>query len=248
MYVFKIITITILLLAAALSAHAQEEDESEYINVPKADSVRVVEEEEHEVQRFDIQGKVIPDSSVAFASDRIIRTDSSRADSTAAKGKKHSPVRAVWLSAVCPGLGQAYNKKYWKIPIIYAGFGGLGYAIYYTSTNFNQARAAYRAVVRGQYGQFNGYTSSSDVKYFRDQYRNYLNISVLVTVLWYGLNLIDAAVDGHLFSYNMDDKLSFNFDPSFLLQNPLGMNQTCLGLTFNVIPLVAKHKPIRLSF
>jgi hypothetical protein len=145
-----------------------------------------------------------------------------------------------------PGLGQAYNKKYWKMPIIYAGFGGLGYALYYTSSNYNLARAAYRNVVRGQFGTYLGYTDQQDLKYFRDTYKNFLNISALVTVIWYGLNLIDAAVDGHLYSYNMDDKLSFNFDPSFILPNSLGMSQTCLGLTFNVNLLAGKHtlKPI----
>jgi hypothetical protein len=242
MYVFKIITISFFLLLAG-SARAQEEDESEHINVQQADSARVKEEEQKQVQRFDINGTKIADSSVAFATDSVVRSDT-----TAVKGKKHSPLKAVWLSAVCPGLGQAYNKKYWKIPIIYAGFGGLGYALYYTSYNFNQARAAYRQVVRGQAVSYNGYTNSADIKYFRDTYRNYLNISALVTVLWYGLNLIDAAVDGHLFNYNMDDKLSFHFDPSFHIQNELGLHQASLGLTFSVIPLAGRHKPIRLSF
>jgi hypothetical protein len=236
MYVLKIITISVLLLVTALSAHAQEEDESESITPAKVDSPAV-----SQPQVFDINGTKIIDSSVAVGADTILKEDT-----TSAKVKKHSVSKAIWLSALVPGLGQAYNKKYWKMPIIYAGFGGLGYALYYTSSNYNLARAAYRNVVRGQFGTYLGYTDQQDLKYFRDTYKNFLNISALVTVIWYGLNLIDAAVDGHLYSYNMDDKLSFNFDPSFILPNSLGMSQTCLGLTFNVNLLAGKHtlKPI----
>lgn len=225
------------MLLAAVSVHAQEEDDdASETNKPLKIDSPVVEQPDI----FDISGKKIAaDSNVAFGADSVLRTDTS-----AVPGKKHTAIKAVWLSAVCPGLGQAYNKKYWKIPIIYAGFGGLGYALYYTSHNFNMARTAYRAAVRGQPVLYNGYSSPEDIKYFRDQYKNYLNISALVTVIWYGLNLIDAAVDGHLFSYNMDDKLSFNFDPSFRIQNDMGLNQQCMGLTFLLKPMAGKKKPV----
>jgi len=244
MYVFKIITISVFLLLAALSASAQEEDESESIKPLKIDSPAV---EEH--QEFDVNGTKIIDSTVAFGADTVLK-----ADTTQLKGKKHTAIKATWLSAVCPGLGQAYNKKYWKIPIIYVGFGGLAYGLYYTTTNFNQARAVYRELVRNviyypnttNLINYKGYTDVEDVKYFRDTYKNYLNICALVTVVWYGLNLIDAAVDGHLYNYNMDNKLSFNFDPSFLLQNPLGVSQACMGLTFTMKLGSGKHKPISL--
>ena len=238
MNVLRIICLSFFLLLAAASAHAQEEDDdvSETNGPTKMDTPVVLHPEV-----FDVGGsKISADSNVAFGADSVLK-----ADTTAVKGKKHTAIRAVWLSAVCPGLGQAYNKKYWKIPIIYAGFGGLGYAIYYTSHNFNIARTAYRAAVRGQPAVYNGYTSSEDIKYFRDQYKNYLNICALVTVVWYGLNLIDAAVDGHLYSYNMDDKLSFNFDPLFRMQNDIGMNQQCMGLTFTVKPGSGKQKAVR---
>jgi hypothetical protein len=238
MYVFKIIAISVFLLLTAVYASAQEEDESESINPPKVDTPLL-----EKPQVFDINGTKVIDSTVAVGADTVLR-----ADTSAFRGRKHSATKAVWLSAVLPGLGQAYNKKYWKIPIIYAGFGGLGYALYYTSSHYNLARAAYRAAVRGNYAIYNGYTDEEDIKYFRDTYKNYLNIAALVTVVWYGLNLIDAAVDGHLYSYNMDNKLSFNFDPSFLLPNTFGVSQTCLGLTFAITIPAEKHKTIRLNF
>jgi len=238
MQVFKIMPVLFLLLLAAVPASAQEEDEPETNTPQKIDSPAAAQP-----QIFEVNGTKIVDSSIAVGADTVLK-----ADTTTAKGKKHTANKALWRSAVLPGLGQAYNKKYWKIPIIYAGFGGLGYALYYTSHNFNEARAAYRAVVRGNPGWYEGYNDAEDLKYFRDTYKNYLNISALVTVIWYGLNLIDAAVDGHLYNYNMDDKLSFNLDPSFLLQNPLSMSQTCLGLTFTIKTGSGKRKMILVSF
>jgi hypothetical protein len=236
MYAFKITAVLVFLLIAAVSASAQEEDESDFITPPKVDSPQV-----QDTQEFDVTGnKMNVDSVVTMGADTILQ-----ADTTTHKGKKHTAAKAVFYSAILPGLGQAYNKKYWKIPIIYAGFGGLAYALYYTSSNFNESRAAYRAVVRGQFGSYLGYTDAEDLKYFRDQFKNFLNLSALGTVLWYGLNLIDAAVDGHLYSYNMDDKLSFNFDPSFILPNTLGMAPTtCLGLSFNINLLAGKRKAV----
>ena len=60
------------------------------------------------------------------------------------KEKVHSPHKATFYSAILPGLGQAYNKKYWKIPILYAGIGAVGYAIHFNSTNYQKYRNAYR--------------------------------------------------------------------------------------------------------
>lgn len=225
MYAFKILSFSAFMLLAAISLKAQEEDESEYINPPKIDSAAT---EYEEAQQFDFTGKNVGgDSAVVMAADTIFKADTT----TALPGKKHTAAKAVWLSALVPGLGQAYNKKYWKIPIIYAGFGGLAYALYYTNNNFNIARDAYRKVVRGQYATYLGYTSPEDLKYFRDTYKNFLNLSALFTIIWYGINLIDAAVDGHLYSYNMDDKLSINLSPLTPQPNALGLSQPSLGLS-----------------
>jgi hypothetical protein len=241
MHVLKIMFVSVFLLLAAMCGNAQSTDSAIHINTPHSDSVTI------QPHISEVNGATVVDSTATASTDTLPKSDTT-------KVKKHTAKRAVLLSAACPGLGQAYNKKYWKIPIIWAGFGGLGYAIYYTSTNFNQARAVYRALLRWQnppnvpLPSYNGYSDVEDVKYFRDTYKNYLNISCLVTVIWYGLNLIDAAVDGHLYSYNMDNKLSFNFDPSLMMSTPLGVSQTCLGLSFTINPLAGKRKTALVSF
>lgn len=193
-------------------------------------------------EKFDIKGKEIAvDSNVAFGADKIIP-----GKDTIPVVKKHSPAKAVWMSAVLPGLGQAYNKKYWKIPIIYAGLGGLGYWIYFESHEFNLARTSYRAAVRNPPYYTGTYKKheydASTIKTYRDYYKGLLNYAALATVLWYGLGLIDAAVDAHLYHFNVDEKLSFNLDPSFMLPVNLGVNQTCMGLTMKIIPLNGKKK------
>ncbi|MDW8273564.1 MAG: DUF5683 domain-containing protein [Chitinophagales bacterium] len=135
---------------------------------------------------------------------------------TKRKEKRHSPAKAAWMSAVFPGLGQAYNKKWWKIPIIYAGFGGLGYGLYHFGSNYSGFRRAYRLQVDNDsltIGSYRGITNAAELKFFRDDYKRNLDLMGVLTAVWYALNIIDAAVDGHLFHWNVDDKLTLRLHP-----------------------------------
>ncbi|MFN8278142.1 MAG: DUF5683 domain-containing protein [Chitinophagales bacterium] len=159
-------------------------------------------------------------SSLGSKDSGLAVVDTAAKDSTQTipprKLKRHSAGRAAWMSAVLPGLGQAYNRKYWKIPIVYGGFAGLGYAVYYTASNFTAARNAYRDAVDGNPATqrtYRGISSSAELKAYRDYYNRYLNIASIFTAVWYALNIVDAAVDGHLFHYNMNDKLSMELQP-----------------------------------
>jgi hypothetical protein len=129
----------------------------------------------------------------------------------------HSPLKAAMFSAVLPGLGQAYNRHYWKIPIVYAGFAGLGYALYYTSSNFIGYRNAYRAQLAnpGSYNpaSYNGVSDAGALKDYRDYYKKYMDISAIGIGVWYLLNIVDATVDAHLFEWNMKDDLSVTWHP-----------------------------------
>ncbi len=130
--------------------------------------------------------------------------------------KRHSPLYAAMFSAAVPGLGQAYNKKYWKIPIVYAGFGGLGYALFYTASNFYGYRNAYRLEVDENpltKGSYMGISSTGALKAYRDYFKKNMDITAICTGVWYALNIIDAAVDAHLFEWNMKDDLSVSWHP-----------------------------------
>ncbi len=156
----------------------------------------------------------LPTSFSAFDSTSAF----SKLDTSKSSAKKHSAKKAAFFSAVLPGLGQAYNKKYWKIPIVYAGFAGLSYAVYYTASNYHNARNAYRAQKDDDpttIGSFQGTTNAATLKEYRDYHKRNLTISGFCLGLWYFLNIIDATVDAHLFDFNMSDKLTMHVQPSF---------------------------------
>lgn len=160
-------------------------------------------------------------------------------DSTLSGDKKlrrHSPLYAALFSAVLPGLGQAYNRKYWKIPIVYAGLGGLGYGLYALSTSYNGYRAAYRLQVDEDpltHGSYKGVDDVATLKAYRDSNKNNLDIVAIVTAVWYTLNIVDAAVDAHLFEWNMKDDIHLSWQPS-VLSPQSNYSQTSLGVKLNL--------------
>lgn len=149
----------------------------------------------------------------------VVDSTLQKSDSLAFKKKiekRHSAKKAAWMSAVLPGLGQAYNKRWWKLPIIYAGFAGLGYGIYYFGTNYTGYRNAYRLQVDGDsttIGSYKGITNALELKSYRDYHKRNLDIMAIITAVWYALNIVDAAVDAHLFHWNVDDKLALDLHP-----------------------------------
>ena len=146
-----------------------------------------------------------------------------------------APSRAAFYSAVLPGLGQAYNKKYWKIPIVYAA---LGTGIYFHLDNdkvYKRYRNAYKSRLAGHtddefYGD--GLTpkvSSDGLIRAQNTLRRNKELSLLITFGLYALNIIDANVDAHLLQYNLDENLALK--PHFQYNEQ--ENSTNLGLTLN---------------
>jgi hypothetical protein len=132
--------------------------------------------------------------------------------------KQHSPTKATIMSACLPGLGQIYNHKIWKVPIIYAGFGIMAYIIVFNTNYYLDYRCAYIESVNGdKNGNYaylvNRYTSDELVS-AREYYRRNLEMTCLVSALWYILNILDATVDAHLYSYNINKTLSMKIEPT----------------------------------
>ena len=117
------------------------------------------------------------------------------------------------MSALFPGLGQAYNKKYWKMPVIYAGFGGLGYAIGTTHTKYIIYRDAYIKRVDGDSTTIDDFQlySSDNLFTLQDYYRRNRDLFIIGTAALYVLNIIDASVDAHLFSFNVSISICYIF-------------------------------------
>jgi hypothetical protein len=165
--------------------------------------------------------------------------------------KIHSPHKATFYSAILPGLGQAYNEKYWKIPLLYAGIGAMGYALHFNSTNYIKYKNAYRDFlirdpgnksyeqvipptltmeeIEGQYADW--FRQALENK--REYYRRYRDLSYIGMVGIYVLNMIDATVDAHFYNFDVSDDLSMNLRPAMLESDPLTGNKIGIQLSFN---------------
>ena len=143
-----------------------------------------------------------------------------------------APAKAAFYSAILPGLGQAYNKKYWKIPIVYTGLGISIYSYNFNQKEYHKFRDEYKRRLDGTfdpnhpiYGNLDSERLISAQKFHQ---RN-RDLSMLITVGIYILNIVDANVDAHLIQFNVNDNLSIKPD---LYQNQLNSRQN-VGLTLN---------------
>lgn len=161
-------------------------------------------------------------------------------DSTLVKEEYNplAPSKAAFYSAVLPGLGQAYNKKYWKIPIIYAGMASGVYFYAQNDKDYDRFRNAYKRRLAGFtddefYGPGVEPIISNDrlIDAQKTASRN-KDVSIIVTLAFYMINIIDANVDAHLRQYNVSDDLSLQ--PNLDI-NPINAQANYgLSLTFRI--------------
>jgi hypothetical protein len=155
---------------------------------------------------------------VAFGDSVIVKKE--KKDSVAKK--VFSPRIAAIRSAILPGLGQIYNKKYWKLPIVYGVLGTTSAIFFYNLRYYKLTRFAYTV----RYNMRVNFTDSSlfsqinpnlqplseeSLVYYRDQFRRNMDYSVLFFLIFWGVNVIDATVDAHLKSFDVSPNLSLRF-------------------------------------
>ncbi len=152
--------------------------------------------------------------------------------------KKHSPHKASFYSAILPGMGQAYNKKYWKIPILYAGIGGVAYAIHFNSKYYKKYKSAYRDFIirdpnnksylefippplteEDVYGPQEAWFEEA-LNSKKQYYRRYRDLSYIGMVAIYVVQIVDAAVDAHFYNFDISDDLSMQVMPSMMPPAP----------------------------
>lgn len=142
--------------------------------------------------------------------------------------KVHSPHRATIYSMILPGLGQAYNRKYWKIPIVYAGFGTMYYFIHFNNTEYQLYKDAYDHASQNPDGSetpVNDYETLYDTDFLksaRNYYRRNRDLSYILTGVWYLLNVVDATVDAHLFTWEVDEDLTLRIEPDMINPSMIG--------------------------
>jgi hypothetical protein len=137
--------------------------------------------------------------------------------------KYHSPKKAAIRSAIVPGLGQIYNKKYWKLPIVYGALGTAGAIFVFNISSYRELRFAYAAKYKASLPGATAADSSdfrsldrryqvldvNSLRSYRDEYRRNVDYSVLAFILLWGLNVVDATVDAHLKAFDVSPDLSF---------------------------------------
>jgi len=169
---------------------------------------------------------------------------------------KKDPMRATMLALAFPGMGQIYNKKYWKVPLVYAGFGGIIYAIHFNSTNYNTFIKAYqdftdkipetdsyRALIKN--ADPSTYDpvlhpdtyDPSNAEWYRermlrqvDYFRKYRDLSYIGIAAWLLVTVLDANVDASLSDFDVSDNLRLALEP---VQMPV-YGQPLTGFTVNL--------------
>lgn len=182
---------------------------------------------------------------VADSKTKIINMDSLSRDTTSIVVFKHSPTKAALLSAVFPGLGQIYNKKYWKLPILYAGLSISAYFLidnqklykkYYDGwVNYSNTHSL--SAVKGL-SLINPYIIEHDqielaFEWYVPQFRRNRDWSVVFVTGFYVLGILDAAVDAYLFDYDISDKLTLKVHPT-IINSTLCRNAFGVSLNFNL--------------
>lgn len=181
-------------------------------------------------------------SSKIDSSKSVFQLDTLRSETIFSKDIKvkkvfnPSPKKAMIYSLIFPGLGQIYNRKYWKLPIVYGGFMGVAYAVSWNGGLYGDYKKAYKDIVLNPYGtnSWHNFVSNPNevlnnpsllqqqkdrLKRQRDYFRRNRDLAIIVGVGLYVLCLIDAYVDASLYNFNVSPNLSMSATPTMWQDN-----------------------------
>lgn len=161
---------------------------------------------------------------------------------------KPNPTKATWLAVVIPGGGQIYNRKYWKLPIVYGGFVGCLYAYNWNNQMYSDYRQAYLDIMDSDpnsdsYKDFfrPGYDFEKNKEYLtelfkkrKDRYRRWRDLSVFAFIGVYALSVIDAYVDAQLASFDISENLNITVEPEMFHNNLGRMDKGYYGVNCSI--------------
>ena len=207
-----------LLLFLALWSKTMAQEES---GVPVPDSIEVA------VEPAEFDSLAIDTAALYAITDNILAQKRKHRDLTQFKP---DPIRSMWLALVIPGAGQIYNRKYWKLPIVYGGFLGCVYALTWNTQMYQDYSQAYLDIsdsdpntksyekmlppnysVAGQEARFQSIFKSK-----KDTFRRYRDLSIFAFAGVYLLSVIDAYVDAELSTFDISRDLSLHFQPTLI--------------------------------
>ena len=153
----------------------------------------------------------------------VVQAPLVRGDTMVVERIDHSPEKATMFALVLPGLGQIYNKRWWKVPLVYAALGGAGYAIWYNSGMYNDYSKEYALN-----------PDDTNERYLKFWRRN-MELSYIAMVAVYALQVVDAYVDAQLFYWDVNEELALGVRPSVQpLLDPNSLTGASVGLTCSI--------------
>ena len=168
--------------------------------------------------------------------DSIVTETKKAADTVQKQKRKFDPRVATRRSAILPGWGQIYNRRYWKLPLVYGGLGITAGVFVYNVKNYRLLRLAYiykidtdttnDKLIDPRFSQF----SAASIRTNRDLFRQNVDYSVLFFILFWGLQVVDATVDAHLKGFDVNDNLSLELKQGF---SPMA-NTTGISLVLDI--------------
>lgn len=188
----------------------------------------------------------VPDSTVAAV---MAAADSLPVPGMELPAFKPNPTKAVIYSAIFPGLGQIYNRKYWKLPLVYGAFMGCAYAISWNNRNYSDYSQAYMDIMSEDPETNNSWINflpanadpeqyiedtnfKESLKSRKDYFRRYRDLSIIITVGVYFITMIDAYVDAQLFDFDISPDLSLRVEPT--MTQPTSYSSRTYGLNCSI--------------
>ena len=158
------------------------------------------------------------------------------------------PKKATWLALIIPGGGQIYNRKYWKLPIVYGGFVGCLYAYNWNGQMYKDYRQAYLDIMDSDpntdsYKDFfrPGYNFEANQEYLKnvfkkrkDRYRRWRDMSIFAFIGVYAVSVVDAYVDAQLSSFDITEDINLTIEPQRMRGGNEFLHEDYYGLNFNI--------------
>lgn len=234
-YIYNKVYALLLALAIGSMASAAEQQPDTLATVQHSDSLVIVQQPD---SLTDVDTVAPQEVSIPLAAESISIDSLAYAAIQSLKPKtfKPEPIRSQWLAMVLPGGGQIYNRKYWKLPILYGGFLGCAYALTWNGQMLRDYSQAYLDITdkdpdTKSYEKMLpiGYDISGREEKFKEifknkknYYRKYRDLSILAFALVYVIGVIDAYVDAELSTFDISPDLTMHMSPAIINTNPRG--------------------------
>lgn len=190
----------------------------------------------------------LPPDTAQLQKSLVVKDSASLLLNAETKVFKPNPTKAVIYSAIFPGLGQIYNRKYWKLPIVYGGFLGFSYAIAWNGRYYTDYSNGFKDIMdedpaTDSWTNFLPYGQDPEtvdkewlktvLKRRKDFYRRYRDLSIIGTIAMYALSMVDAYVDAQLFDFDMSTDLSFRIEPTIIQKSDYLANSFGVQCSFH---------------